>query len=152
MCTIYEPVFLKKADSFLRKLFCQSKIVKSPKNYLLARGNTQRKDNNDNNKSLQDEKSFSMVFDNNINSKQNFSPQKKNDSDSSEEDNFEEGSNQIEMRSEVDIVDGQKFENLVTDYANFDQQFSHMSIKQKTSYFVSLKYLIILFRLSILYS
>lgn len=93
-----------------------------------------------------------MVFDNNINSKQNFSPQKKNDSDSSEEDNFEEGSNQIEMRSEVDIVDGQKFENLVTDYANFDQQFSHMSIKQKTSYFVSLKYLIILFRLSILYS
>lgn len=42
------------------------------------------------------------------------------------------------MRSEVDIVDGEKFENLVTDYAKFNEQFwTSMSIKQKTSYFVS---------------
>ncbi len=63
--------------------------------------------------------------------------QRRTDSDDSD-DNFEEGSNQIEMRSEVDIVDGEKFENLVTDYANFNEQFAHMSIKQKTSYFVSI--------------
>ena len=41
------------------------------------------------------------------------------------------------MKSDVDMVDGQKFENMVTDYANFNDQFAHMSIKQKTSYFVS---------------
>lgn len=60
---------------------------------------------------------------------------KKTYSDSSD-DNFEEGSNQIELRSEMDIVDKDKFENLVTDYANFNEQFAHMSIKQKTSYFI----------------
>lgn len=42
----------------------------------------------------------------------------------------------IEMRSEVDMVDGEKFEHLVTDYANFNEKFANMSIKQKTSYFV----------------
>ena len=59
--------------------------------------------------------------------------------DDEEDDNFEEGSNQmIEMRSEVDIVDGQKFENLISqDFADFNDKFSHMSIKQKNSYFVS---------------
>lgn len=45
------------------------------------------------------------------------------------------------MRSEADIVDGEKFENLVTDYANFNEQFAHMSIKQKTSYFVKIIYI-----------
>jgi hypothetical protein len=59
--------------------------------------------------------------------------------DDEEDENFEEGSNQmIEMRSEVDIVDGQKFENLINqDFTDFNEKFSHMSIKQKTSYFVS---------------
>ena len=45
------------------------------------------------------------------------------------------------MRSEVDIVDGEKFEHLFSEYANFNDQFAHMSIKQKTSYFVKLLYL-----------
>ena len=59
--------------------------------------------------------------------------------DDEENENFEEGSNQmIEMRSEVDMVDGQKFENLINqDFADFNEKFAHMSIKQKTSYFVS---------------
>lgn len=59
--------------------------------------------------------------------------------DDEDDENFEEGSNQmIEMRSEVDMVDGQKFENLINqDFADFNEKFSHMSIKQKTSYFVS---------------
>ena len=58
--------------------------------------------------------------------------------DEDEDENFEEGSNQmIEMRSELDMVDGQKFENLINqDFADFNEKFSHMSIKQKTSYFV----------------
>jgi hypothetical protein len=43
----------------------------------------------------------------------------------------------IEMRSEVDQVDGEKFENLVQAYADFSEKFNLMSIKQKTSYFVS---------------
>jgi hypothetical protein len=42
----------------------------------------------------------------------------------------------VEMRSEIDMVDKKQFENLVSDYANFNDQFAHMSIKQKTSYFV----------------
>lgn len=46
--------------------------------------------------------------------------QRRTDSEDSD-DNFEEGSNQIEMRSEMDIVDGEKFENLVSDYANFNE-------------------------------
>ena len=58
------------------------------------------------------------------------------------------------MKSDVDMVDGQKFENMVTDYANFNDQFAHMSIKQKTSYFVSPPYHPIanMFRSSTLYS
>lgn len=56
-----------------------------------------------------------MAFENNLKA-----DKKGSDSDSSD-DNFEEGSNQIEMRSEVDIVDGEKFQNLVTDYANFNE-------------------------------
>lgn len=57
-----------------------------------------------------------------------------------DEDNFENGSNvqEIEMRSDVDQVDGQKFEHMISDYANFNEHFAHMSIKQKTSYFVRL--------------
>jgi len=44
----------------------------------------------------------------------------------------------VEMRSELDMVDGQKFENLINqDFADFNEKFTHMSIKQKTSYFVS---------------
>jgi hypothetical protein len=44
----------------------------------------------------------------------------------------------IEMRSEVDVVDGQKFENLINgqEFVDFNEKFNHMSIKQKTSYFV----------------
>jgi|LauGreDrversion4_2_1035121.scaffolds.fasta_scaffold1117984_1 hypothetical protein len=53
-----------------------------------------------------------------------------------DEENFENGENEIEMRSDVDMVDGVKFEHLVSDYANFNEKFIHMSIKQKTSYFV----------------
>jgi hypothetical protein len=45
----------------------------------------------------------------------------------------------IEMRSELDMVDGIKFENLINnDFAEFGEKFSHMSIKQKTSYFVKM--------------
>jgi hypothetical protein len=40
------------------------------------------------------------------------------------------------MRSSVDQVDGKKFENMLQEYANFNEKFSNMSIKQKTSYFV----------------
>ena len=47
----------------------------------------------------------------------------------------------VEMRSELDMVDGQKFENLINqDFADFNEKFSHMSIKQKTSYFVSISF------------
>ena len=61
------------------------------------------------------------------------------DDDEDDEDNFENGSNQmIEMRSEIDLVDEQKFENLINqDFADFNEKFSHSSIKQKTSYFVN---------------
>ena len=61
-----------------------------------------------------------MAFDNN----NNYTSQRKTDSDSSDDDNFEEGSNQqIEMRSELDVVDGDKFEHLITDYTHFNEQF-----------------------------
>jgi hypothetical protein len=41
------------------------------------------------------------------------------------------------MKSDLDMVDGSKFENMLHDYADFNEHFAHMSIKQKTSYFVS---------------
>ena len=80
----------------------------------------------------------SMIF---VEGQQNLTSQRKSNSDEDSDSNFEEGSNQIEMRSEADIVDGEKFENLVSDYANFNEQFAHMSIKQKTSYFVSVLFI-----------
>jgi hypothetical protein len=45
------------------------------------------------------------------------------------------------MKSDVDMVDGRKFENMIEDYATFNEQFAHMSIKQKTSYFVRICFL-----------
>ena len=73
-----------------------------------------------------------MAFD-----KRNYTSQRRTDSADSDDENFEEGSNQqIEMRSEVDVVDGDRFENLINAYANFNEQFQQMSIKQKTNYFV----------------
>jgi hypothetical protein len=54
-----------------------------------------------------------MVFDN-----QRFRGLKRaagqDDSSDSEEDNFEEGSNQIEMQSQMEAVDGERFERLVS--------------------------------------
>lgn len=41
------------------------------------------------------------------------------------------------MRSDIDMIDGTQFQNMMEDYANFNEHFAHMSIKQKTSYFVS---------------
>lgn len=58
------------------------------------------------------------------------------ESSSSDEDNFEEGSNQIEMQSQ-EVLDGERLEKLVNEYyANFNEQFRQMSVKQRTSYFV----------------
>lgn len=55
-----------------------------------------------------------------------------------DDDNFENGGNQveIEMRSDIDMIDKSRFENIVLDYANFNEHFANMSIKQKTSYFI----------------
>ena len=40
------------------------------------------------------------------------------------------------MRSEMELVDGDQFQRLVSEYANFNDQFAQMSVKQRTSYFV----------------
>jgi hypothetical protein len=37
----------------------------------------------------------------------------------------------------MEMVDGEKFERLVSEYANFNELFKQMSVKQRTSYFVS---------------
>lgn len=53
--------------------------------------------------------------------------------------NFEDGSNQ-RMESQSDVGGGgteEAFQEMVDGYAHFDEHFAHMSIKQKTSYFVS---------------
>ena len=44
---------------------------------------------------------------------------------------------QIEMKSDLEFLDSRAFENMVTDLENFNEKFAQMSIKQKTSYFVS---------------
>jgi hypothetical protein len=74
-----------------------------------------------------EENSYSMAFD---------ALNLKNDSDSSDLDNFEEGSNQIELQSALEMVDGNALDRLVSEYANFNEQFKQMSVKQRTSYFV----------------
>lgn len=54
------------------------------------------------------------------------------DSDS----DFEDGDNKKEG-TELDIIDKSKLEHLISEaYNNFDEKFNHMSIKQKTNYFV----------------
>ncbi len=44
----------------------------------------------------------------------------------------------IEMRSGLDLVDAVRLERMVSEYANFNDQFNHMSVKARTSYFVIL--------------
>lgn len=69
-----------------------------------------------------------MVFQQDPSNRKTFS-----DSDS----DFEDGDNKKEM-TELDLIDKSKLENLVQEaYTNFTDQFNHMSIKQKTNYFVS---------------
>jgi hypothetical protein len=64
-----------------------------------------------------------------------------NDSDSSDSENFEEASNQIEMQSQ-EVLDGERLDRLVSEYyANFNEQFKQMSVKQRTSYFVRCIYI-----------
>lgn len=46
-----------------------------------------------------------------------------------DDDNFENGGNQLEMRSDVDMIDKSRFEHIVLDYANFNDHFASMSIK-----------------------
>lgn len=62
---------------------------------------------------------------------------KRQGTDSDEEDeDFENGDNKKEG-TELEIIDTNQLENMVQDaYANFNEQFNHMSIKQKTNYFV----------------
>jgi formiminotetrahydrofolate cyclodeaminase len=74
-------------------------------------------------KTLEDE-TKSMDFELNQKLQKNF-----DGSIDEDEENFENGKNEIEMRSDLDMVDGAKFEHLVSDYANFNEQFIHMSIK-----------------------
>lgn len=60
--------------------------------------------------------------------------QRKTNSDSDSD--FENGDNKKEG-TELEIVDGSKLEVLISEaYRNFDEKFMHMSIKQKTNYFV----------------
>ena len=41
--------------------------------------------------------------------------------------------------TELDLIDKSKLEHMIQDaYTNFSEQFSQMSIKQKTNYFVSM--------------
>ena len=53
-------------------------------------------------------------------------------------DSYGEGTEQeIEMKSDLEFHDSKALDNMVADLANFNKKFANMSIKQKTSYFVS---------------
>ncbi len=55
-------------------------------------------------------------------------------SDDSDENYGEEGSSsrQLELPSQIEMV------RLASEFANFNDQFNQMSVKQRTSYFVSI--------------
>lgn len=63
-------------------------------------------------------------------------------SSSDDDDNFEEGSNRLDPKSsevEMEVVgdnEAQMERIFATEYANFNEQFKQMSVKQRTSYFI----------------
>ena len=65
--------------------------------------------------------SSSMVF----TSRNNTNNRRSGDTDSSDEDNFEEGGNQYDPRSEIELGEvmdgGERMDRLVSEYANFNE-------------------------------
>ena len=123
-CTLAEPVFFKKCGIFFDKFRCKKQKKSSKETPFLHPSDTLNMDKINLSKkkdeeSIDESQSMSMVFQN---------ENKKSDSDS-EEDDFENGDNKKEG-TELEIIDTQKVENLISDaFANFNEQFNHMSIK-----------------------